>query len=252
MRIRNAVARARSRPGRRHAVGLRLASGRLAGGGLAGGRPADRRLAGILAASILVTVAVAGCGSATTTPTLTAGQSAASPTASAATPTPEASATDPGGTPLDSPSPSAGPASPAPGGAGCTGSVGNRDFFSSVAASVDWTVYCAVLPDGWFIESGNYRLRSQGQMRVAYRGPDGAHLVLSEGAFCTDANGCVPNGQANGSATFGDLDGTMYNLDGGGLAIVVDQGAAISWLAIGGNLDQPTFQELVAELHRVD
>lgn len=211
-----------------------------------------RRRSGLVAASMVVVIGVTGCGSATNSPTLTAGQSAATPTASAASPTAEPSTTDPGATPLETATASAVPSSPAPGGAGCTGSVGNRDFFSSVAASVAWTVYCAVLPDGWFIESGNYRLRSQGQMRVAYRGPDGAHLELSEGAFCADANGCVPNGQANGTAMFGDLDGTMYDLDGGGLAIVVDQGAAISWLAIGGNLDQPTFRALVAELHRVD
>jgi hypothetical protein len=197
-------------------------------------------------------VVVAGCGSATNGPTLTAGLSSASPTAVAVSPSIEPIASDPGSSPLETPSAPPTPSSPAPGGAGCTGSVGNRDFFASVAASVQWTVYCAVLPDGWFIESGNYRLRSQGQMRVAYRGPDGAHLELSEGAFCTGANGCVPNGQASGSAMFGDLEGTGYDLDGGGLAIVVDPGAVISWLAIGGNLDQPTFQALVAELHRVD
>jgi hypothetical protein len=181
-------------------------------------------------------------------------------------PTPEATAAPSGSTASDpgaaggsegpspgssaSPSPSGGPNGAA---AECSGSHANRDFFSAVTAAVDWDVYCGVLPDGWFVDDpSSYRLRAGGQMTVTYRGPNGARLQLREGAFCNDSTGCVPSGQESGPATFGDRDGTLVVLEGGGYAIVVDRGAPLSWLAIGANLEETEFRALAAALRVVD
>jgi hypothetical protein len=135
--------------------------------------------------------------------------------------------------------------------AGCTGEERHQDFYADVAAAVDWDVYCAVLPDGWFFEAGSYRLASGGRMAASYRGPGGTSLELQEGAFCTDGSGCVPAGQDGGRAQFGDRDATLVIGDDGSLAIVADRGAAISWLAIGRGLGEAAFMELGADLLQV-
>ena len=89
-------------------------------------------------------------------------------------------------------------------------------------------------------------------MRMAYKGPGGARLELAEGAFCDDADGCVPNGPDAGPATFGDLTGTLIIGDDGRYAVAVDRGARQSWVAIGAGLDAEVFKELVANLVRVE
>jgi hypothetical protein len=62
----------------------------------------------------------------------------------------------------------------------------------------------------------------------------------------------VPSGQESGPATFGDRDGTLVVLEGGGYAIVVDRGAPLSWLAIGANLEEAEFRALAAALRVVN
>jgi hypothetical protein len=154
------------------------------------------------------------------------------PTA-AASPPPEASA----------------PASSGPdSAAACSGTDKNREFFGAAAAAVQWTVYCAVLPTGWFVESGQYRGSSGGWVQIAYKGPGGARLELHEGAFCSAADGCVPPGTDSGDAAFGDRTGTLVNLDSGGWAVVVDRGKSISWLAVGTGISEATFRRLAAAL----
>jgi hypothetical protein len=144
-----------------------------------------------------------------------------------------------------SPSAGTGPA------AACSGTDKNREFFSSAAAAVKWTVYCAVLPTGWFVDSGTYRSSGGGWLQIAYKGPGGARLELREGAFCTTPDGCVPAGTDSGSASFGDRSGTLVKVDSGGWAIVVDRGQPISWLAVGTGMDQATFQRIAGALATV-
>lgn len=147
--------------------------------------------------------------------------------------------------PVDpSASPSAGPG---PAGA-CSGSAENRDFYRAAASALSWTVYCAVLPAGWFVDSGQYRQAAGGSVQIAYRGPGGAHLELHEGAFCTASDGCVPPGTESGEAPFGDKTGTFVALDGGGFAVVVGRGEKISWLAVGTGMDEATFRGIVGAL----
>jgi hypothetical protein len=155
--------------------------------------------------------------------------------------------------PTGSPStePSAEP-TPSPGSAAaCSGNAENKDFYVSVATAVDWTVYCPVLPSGWFVESGQYRLASGGRMEIGYKGPSGAHLILREGSFCSDADGCVPAGSEAGDAAFGDLDGTLIAGDGGSWAVVVAAGEKPSWLIEGTGLSETAFRNIAAKLAAV-
>ncbi len=165
-----------------------------------------------------------------------------------ATPTPSP-AGSPAASPGDSPDPNASPTAPSE--AVCTGSDDNRAFFAAAAVVLAWDVYCAVLPSGWFVSSGQYRQANGGFLEIGYRGPGGRTLDLREGAFCTEEDGCVPDGSAAGAAAFGALDGTLIALDGGGWAVVVAPGETLSWFAIGTGLDETAFRELAGALHRV-
>jgi hypothetical protein len=155
---------------------------------------------------------------------------------------------DPTDEPTDEPTDDPG-TSAAPGTAdACTGTAENREFFALLAAAVSWPVYCPVLPAGWFVESGQYRLANGGRMDIVYRGPGSARLTLREGAFCSESDGCVPPGADSGDASFGDLEGTFVTLDDGGWAIVVDRGARLSWLALGTGVSESAFRGIGEKL----
>jgi hypothetical protein len=144
-------------------------------------------------------------------------------------------------------------ASSAPAGSGhpaedCTGTDENRDFFADIAQSVAWTVYCPVLPDGWVVDTGSYRLANGGKLEIAYRDRAGSRLELHEGAFCSDGSGCLPSGSAAGEARFGDRTGTFIAADDGAWAVSVDAGEALSWLAVGEGMDQTSFRDAAADL----
>ncbi len=130
----------------------------------------------------------------------------------------------------------------------CSGNDDNRSFFSDAATAFDWPVYCAVLPARWFVADGQYRSARGGWLEIFYQGPGGARLELHEGGFCEEADGCVPDGPDAGTAAFGDQSGALVNAVDGRYAIVVDRGAARSWLAIGEGLDVETFKDLAAGL----
>jgi hypothetical protein len=218
--------------------------------------PSPRSLRPIAFAIALV-VATAGCGATTPEPASTAGPSA-SQTVAASSAVPADSAT-PGGTATDgtdtSPSPAESPTAtglpnPSDGGGalGCSGDEKNRSFFAAAAANLPWDVYCGVLPDGWFVEAGNYRLAGGGTLRITYDGPNGARLELREGGVCGESSDCQPSGEALGPAAYGNRAGSLVALDGGGYEIVVDPDQPLSWLAISDNLDEPAFRDIAAAL----
>jgi hypothetical protein len=156
----------------------------------------------------------------------------------------------PSADPTDGPSSAASDApTSAPGSAdACSGNDENRDFYRSVADAVGWTVYCPVLPKGWFVESGQYRLAGGGRMEIGYRGPGGADIMLRQGAFCDDADGCAPSGADAGPAAFGDMEGKLIAVGDDAWAIVVDPGAKPSWLIEGSGLGQAAFAAIAADL----
>jgi len=134
--------------------------------------------------------------------------------------------------------------------AACSGSDDNRDFFADAAAALDWSVYCAVLPRGWFVGAGEYRLRGGGSLTITYKGPGGATFQLQEGAVCGDADGCAfhGDGAAAGDAPFGDKTGSLVALSDGTWALVVDAGAPVEWVATGSGIDENQFRGLAADL----
>jgi len=159
------------------------------------------------------------------------------PTATpAATPTEAASASPSAGDPVDA----------------CTGNDGNRTFYGEAAANLDWPVYCPALPARWFVTTGSYSGIGVGRLEISYKGPSGATLSLQQGAFCSDADGCVGTGTDSGDAAFGDQTGTLIVLDDGGYALVVARGASPGWLAIGKGLDEATFLAFAADFIRLD
>jgi hypothetical protein len=130
----------------------------------------------------------------------------------------------------------------------CSGNDKNRVFFADAASNVDWTVLCAVLPKGWYVSSGSYRLANGGKLVIGYKGPAGATIDLSEGAFCADASGCVPPGVDGGDVPLGPMTGTLVRITAGGYAIVVDRGLNPSWQLLTHGLDQATSVALGAAL----
>jgi hypothetical protein len=212
------------------------------------------------AATAIAPAAVAATGqprpATTATPIATSAATAApaiaATPAATAEPTVEPS-TQPSVEPTASPSP-AGPAGPA---SACSGSAENRDFFAAVAAAVSWPVYCAVLPAGWILESGSWRLKGGGQLQVAYRGPNGGRLTLQEGSYCTaGASACSPHDHELGQTAFGDKTGTLVDLGpnqpGDGYAVYVNPGVSPpSWSATATNVDQSAFVGIAANLARV-
>jgi hypothetical protein len=120
-----------------------------------------------------------------------------------------------------------------------------------MAAAVDWPVYCAALPDGWFVENGQYRLADGGRLEIVYQGPQRARVTLNEGAFCAIQGGCVPPGDDVGTTAFDGQQGTLVALDDGSWAVAVDRDASISWLLTVTGLDEATTRSFAAALAEV-
>ena len=192
------------------------------------------------------------------------GQSAGPGTPDPATsPSESADASRPGETPGGAPSPTASsgdtptpivpssePGSPSD---SCSESDANRVFFRQAAASMAWSVYCAALGDGWFVDAGSFRLANGGRLEITYRGPDDARLALVEGNVCEgeDVETCAPRDVVIGPASFGDRDGTLGRL-ANGLVLDVDRGADPSWRATGLGLTEEAFRAICAGLIAVE
>ena len=151
--------------------------------------------------------------------------------------------------PSPTPGASAGPGpSPSSAASVCSGAKDTPDFYQSFASSVNFPVYCAVLPAGWSLVAGTYRLANGGRIQIQFRRrSDNATFELDEGSFCADLSGCVPSGSSAGSGSFGDLTGDLVQTSNG-YALVVAKGEKPSWLATGSGLDRATFGALTAAL----
>ena len=230
------------------------------------------RLAGFLMVALLL---VAACGDTsgplatsdrTLTPTLPpATGPTIAPSPEAPTDSPSDAPTDqptdtpsttpePAATPTDSPGASIDP-SASPSGApeaACSGSDAHRAFFLAAAAVMSWDVYCAVLPAGWSVRSGQYKQANGGFLEISYGASGGRTLALRQGAFCADPDGCVPAGPDIGAGSFGDREGTVVAGADGSWAVVVDRAAPRSWLAVGTGMDEATFRALAAALHLIE
>lgn len=220
----------------------------------ASGRNRPDRRRSLLFLGLAAVLVVAACGG-TPVPTAAPTDSGAKTTDPT---TPEPATPEPATAPPDSPEPSEAPSeapsespSTEPGAAAaCSGNDKNRAFFVSIAEKVDWPVYCAVLPDGWFVGAGRWGLAGGGWLEITYRGPGGAGLELREGVSCE--GGCLPSGEGTGTTSaFGDQTGELLRLDDGRLSVVVDQDTAAAWAVIGSGMDDASLVAIAADLARV-
>jgi len=213
----------------------------------------------MLLGGLVLVIAACGQATSTATPPDTTPPSAVPGTSEP--PTTEPPATPPTDAPTTTPEPTTPepaetepPVTPVDGvgsAASCSGSDENRDFFASMAAAVDWTVYCPVLADGWFVDDGRYRLAAGGWLEISYDGPGDTRVILRQGAFCASGDGCVAPGREIGSTAFGDRTGTLVAADDGTWSVVVDRGSNPSWLLVVNGLGETAVRTIAAELHAV-
>jgi len=120
---------------------------------------------------------------------------------------------------------------------------------------MSWSVYCAILGEGWFVESGSYKLANGGLLEITYRGPGDAHVAMAEGNVCgptgPDVNVCAPRDTVIGPALMGDLSGELGRL-ANGLVLDVDRGANPSWRVTGLGLTEDAFLAICGAMLRVE
>ncbi len=170
----------------------------------------------------------------------------ATPTA-AATPTPQSSATP---APSTSASPSSGPTATSPASA-CSGSPDHQAFFADASSKLPFDVYCAVLPAGWYLQTAAYEQPNGGKLTISYKGPGGATLAISEGAFCTTSEAdCSPHVAIRGTAAFGNKPGMLDILSTPPdvLIVYVDPGTTHAYSIQGNNLTQAKFVAIAAAM----
>jgi hypothetical protein len=202
---------------------------------------------------------VAACGTtATRTPAPSAGSATPGPSGAPGstdgptggpTEQPTGEATEPPtGTPTDAPT---GTSAPSAGGAdACSGNDENRAFYEAVAGDVTWDVYCAVLPAGWFVDAGSFRLAGGGKLEISYKGPGGQRIEMRQGTYCAGVEGCIPTGPDAGSASYGDRPARLVDT-GGGTWLVVAEGGDVDWEAKGIGMDGPTLAGHTAAFAKV-
>jgi hypothetical protein len=165
-------------------------------------------------------------------------------------PTPDAEATPPDesadppseAAPSERPSPNSGAA------AACSGTDNNRDFYADAAQALAFAVYCPVLPRGWFVDQGDYQLKSGGQLHITYKGPSGASLELIERGPCGEGDDCIPSGTEEGDRFFGDLPATLVKLEDGGLMIAAENVTDGRWWIIGRGVDESTLTQIASDM----
>jgi serine/threonine protein phosphatase PrpC len=135
----------------------------------------------------------------------------------------------------------------------CTGRQPSHGFFSSASRDLPFSVYCGVMPTGWYVAWGQYTFVDGGQLEVTYSGPQGETIYLYEGLRCMPAgSGCPPDGDTLGPANFGDMAGTLYSL-GSADGYVVYSGASLSgqYKLVGSGVSQANMLAMASRLVRI-
>jgi hypothetical protein len=212
---------------------------------------------GLLGAALAMSLVVGACqGNAPT-------QAPADPTPTATptpaptdTPTPAPSPTDvptPTPTPTASPTPTPTPAPTVPASASvCTGGDAVKRWFADQTPLINFDVYCAVLPKGWYLVKAQVDY-VKGGIVVEYKNGSGHTLDLYEGTFChMYPNPCtsyiVPE---IGDIPFGST--LMAELSGGsGLwHASVAPSPGVIYATIGEGMTQAQITAYAAAMHNV-
>ena len=176
------------------------------------------------------------------------------PTA-APTPTPAAASASASVTvpPTAKSSPSGSPtAAPSGPGAGCTGvsdplkGAERQAFWVATANNESFAVYCGVVPNPWYFNGATSTYGKTGLVTAGYQTTTGLKIAISEGTFTA-----IGHGSSLGSASFGDLGGTLYAGTSSGFVLLVNPGTSKAYQAVGTGVTQATFTKLVAALIKV-
>jgi hypothetical protein len=142
----------------------------------------------------------------------------------------------------------------------CTGTSQFTDLFAEAAAQEPFDVYCAVLPDEYWIKSGSYTLPNGGNVTIEYVNARGFRLALEEGNVCPDGlSACGVNVASSTSIPLGDLTANLYDtampVDSAGTIEVymafADAGTRRIYGLTGYGMSRETFIELAASLVKV-
>jgi len=128
----------------------------------------------------------------------------------------------------------------------------DQAFWSKAAKAVDWDAYCPVLPSAWIVLGGTYHGSAGGEIDMSWRGPAGARIDITEGAFCTtDPDTCSPHASVIGPVTLGDQPGSLDALSDGGLAVYVSPGTGKAYRLTGSGISQAAFVAIAAAVVKV-
>jgi hypothetical protein len=122
------------------------------------------------------------------------------------------------------------------------------------AAHVSFDVYCAVLPNGWYIQGGSYYPRPTGtEIDVVYKGPGGAVLQFMQGANCTTSvAACSVHVAILGTTPFGPLTGELdFASATPDYVIFVNPGTNHGYTMLGTGMTQPAFIAFCAAMKKV-
>lgn len=219
----------------------------------------------IITALAALAMVAAACSAAAPTPIFVHVTAAPTPTP-AATPTPvttETPAATPTPAPTDTPAgaptptaaatPTAAPtatgtagASPTGPAGGCSGKASNQPFWVSTANGVPFTVYCGVVPSPWFFTAANSSFGASGAVTATYGTTGGAIIELQEGTFTpVSLAGCPSIASSIGTAHFGDLNATLWQLGASCFRITATSGS-YHYTATSSGATQTTFVNIVA------
>lgn len=134
----------------------------------------------------------------------------------------------------------------------CSGDIDMAaSFFKAAAAVASFDVYCAVLPDGWSVESNNQDkldgASPAGVVQITYKGPNGESLSLRQGKFGEAAGAAVKRLATIGPAKLADRDATLCGSNGSYSIFTPPEGTAM-WEIASTGLTQEQFVALAASL----
>jgi hypothetical protein len=166
---------------------------------------------------------------------------------------------EPTATPIATPTPAAPTPIPVqtPGLAGdpttCTDWAKYSSYFTSAVHSLPSGYYCASLPSGWILNSFAWaKPKTGGWMTINYHNKAKTQTItIGQGDFCAqtaDPSNCWTSASDLGTATFGNLSGTLEQLSGGQFAVFVNPNTKTGYQIVGKGMTQSAFVVMAAAM----
>jgi hypothetical protein len=143
------------------------------------------------------------------------------------------------------------PASTAGSGIPCTGTAEHLAFFAEAANALSFDVYCAALPSNWWLSATEYKQSDGGYLTISYKNLGGDVVTVGEGNFCPGVATCWASASDLGSASFGDLGGSLKTLASGQYAVFVSPDTSSGYQITGKGMSQADFVAMAAAMVKV-